>query len=474
MRFLPALVAGSRRSQLPLSDSSADCLGVLALAGASAQSAQLGEELVQRLKADPPLAVWATCLAWTQARFQPDSLADLAVWLAEHLGELLVWPDESGPPNEVPATDCDRFAEQVTRDLETAELVVQASKGEPGLSEGWAHLLATVAGAQDWLTITVEPPGDPPLECLPPWLAEDSRMARHVQAARRALDGAVEPNEGVELEACRMRADQGRREWLKVGTPLAACLPALCKKLARLAQLEHHFQEVLENEKLEAMAEFAAGAGHEINNPLAIIAGRAQLLLAEETDPERRRELAVANAQVKRAYEMIADMRLFARPPRPELKRFDLVRLADALVVELASQGAERSVVVRRMGDSGPLEIEADPTQLEVALRAMGKNALEWIAHNGQIQVDIRADDREVHIAVADDGPGLLPEHRRHLFDPFYSARQAGRGLGLGLSKCWRIVTNHGGRIEVESQPGQGARFTIHLPRQQGAGRLAP
>jgi len=71
--------------------------------------------------------------------------------------------------------------------------------------------------------------------------------------------------------------------------------------------------------------------------------------------------------------------------------------------------------------------------------------------------------EKEVRIHLRDDGPGLKPEERRHLFDPFYSARQAGRGLGLGLSKAWRIVSNHGGRIEVESQPGCGATFTIVL-----------
>ncbi len=60
-----------------------------------------------------------------------------------------------------------------------------------------------------------------------------------------------------------------------------------------------------------------------------------------------------------------------------------------------------------------------------------------------------------------------MPDERRHIFDPFFSARQAGRGLGMGLPKCWRIVTNHGGRIDVQSEPGQGAAFTITLPRRR-------
>src|SRR5437773_12387659 len=88
----------------------------------------------------------------------------------------------------------------------------------------------------------------------------------------------------------------------------------------------------LEEEKLAALAEFAAGAGHEINNPLAVICGRAELLLREETHPERRRDLATIHAQARRIYEMIADLMLFARPPQPALAPVDL----DGLLVELA------------------------------------------------------------------------------------------------------------------------------------------
>jgi hypothetical protein len=67
---------------------------------------------------------------------------------------------------------------------------------------------------------------------------------------------------------------------------------------------------------------------------------------------------------------------------------------------------------------------------------------------------------------VADNGPGIGPDVRRHLFDPFYSGREAGRGLGFGLPKCWRIARSHGGRIDVESTPGRGATFVVTLPRR--------
>jgi signal transduction histidine kinase len=238
---------------------------------------------------------------------------------------------------------------------------------------------------------------------------------------------------------------------------------SIADKLTRLTQLESDFQRTLEVEKLEAMAEFAAGAGHEINNPLTVISGRAQLLLREETDPERKHALALISAQAMRVYEMIADMMLFARPPRPERQSVELIKLIDDLVADFLPRCVRQQTSLCRTGELGAILIEADPAQLNVALRAMCQNSLEAIGSGGRIEIAVEQDN-EVRIRITDDGPGIKPEERRHLFDPFYSARQAGRGLGLGLSKAWRIVTNHGGRIEVESEPGHGATFTIVLP----------
>ena len=163
-----------------------------------------------------------------------------------------------------------------------------------------------------------------------------------------------------------------------------AWLPMTANDSARLDELESQFHEALEREKLAALAEFAAGAGHEINNPLTVIAGRAELLLKEETDPERRRSLALIAAQAMRVYEMIADMMLFARPPRPELQPVELVALVDGLIAEFAAAAERRETVIRRIGDSAPIHLEADPTQLSVALRALCQNALERSATAGR------------------------------------------------------------------------------------------
>jgi signal transduction histidine kinase len=228
------------------------------------------------------------------------------------------------------------------------------------------------------------------------------------------------------------------------------------------------FEERLEREKLAALMELAYGAGHEINNPLANIAARAQTLLQDETDPERRRKLLAIHRQAMRAHEMIADLMLFARPPQLEISAADLRQIVREVVDGERDLAAERSIeLVCEVGDA-PISVQVDATQLAVAIAAVIVNAVEAVGEQGRVVVIARewceGDVRSAEVIVRDNGPGISPTVRRHLFDPFFSGREAGRGLGFGLSKCWRIVTDHGGRIVVNNLEGGGAEFTILLP----------
>ena len=246
---------------------------------------------------------------------------------------------------------------------------------------------------------------------------------------------------------------------------LAALLPQLLASLERLETLERDFAGQLQREKLTSMQALAYGASHEINNPLANIAARAQSLLTGERDPQRRRSLATINSQAFRAHEMISDLMLFAKPPAPRKTACDLVELADQVVAELmeaaAAQGTRLS---HTTSSSGRLEVEADEVQIGVALRAICQNALEAVRKDGWVRVTASRDGGAPQLSVADNGPGLTDEAQRHLFDPFYSGREAGRGLGLGLSKAWRIMELHGGQILVESRPDSGATITLVFP----------
>lgn len=234
---------------------------------------------------------------------------------------------------------------------------------------------------------------------------------------------------------------------------------------ARLQQDERQRMD----EKLEALAEFAAGAGHEINNPLATIAGRARQLLQGETDPDRRRMLATIGGQALRVRDMIGDAMLFARPPRPELELVDLAEAIAGVVETLQPAAEERGCRLQFSCDS-TIPVPADPTQLAVVIGALLRNSLEAVTDGeGEIAVECSPGERDdlAVFVVTDNGRGLSEKDRRHLFDPFYSGRQAGRGLGFGLCKCWRIVSNHGGRIDVESRPGRTA-FRVFWPMAEG------
>jgi len=241
-------------------------------------------------------------------------------------------------------------------------------------------------------------------------------------------------------------------------------LAALAEKLGVPRTKYSVLTSFLLRQKLAALRELAYGLSHEINNPLANIAARAQTLLKDESDPARRKMLATINTQAFRAFEMIADLMLFAKPPALSLKRVDAFDLAAAVACELFAEAKEQGTALFCRGLLQPLEFEVDLVQLSVALRAVVRNSLEALRSGGRVDLSVGATEGSIFFRVTDNGPGLTDQARRHMFDPFYSGREAGRGLGLGLSKCWRVVELHGGRMEVASELGKGASVSLHIP----------
>lgn len=204
--------------------------------------------------------------------------------------------------------------------------------------------------------------------------------------------------------------------------------------------------------QLEALAEFAAGAGHEINNPLATIIGRAQLLLKDERDPQRRQMLLAIGAQAYRVRDMIGDAMLFGRPSAPELQPVDLARAVSDILSKQADDLASDRCTVRMEIPDG-LILRADSTQLAIVLSELLRNSRQALqsVDGGEIRVRANSRNEFAVFEIEDRGRGFSEIERHHAFDPFFSGRQAGRGLGFGLSKCWRIIQQHEGRIEIES-----------------------
>jgi signal transduction histidine kinase len=224
--------------------------------------------------------------------------------------------------------------------------------------------------------------------------------------------------------------------------------------------------------KLRALAEFAAGAGHEINNPLAVISGHAQYLRAHESDPARKSALEKIIAQTQRIHSLLRDLMQFARPPVPTLRPVDLVRLIDEVATSLAEEAQQHQVRlhIRETKDDTPpvappaCMILADAIQVKLALTCLIRNSIEAAGTEGWVRVRLEEIAGYVEVTIEDSGPEMPALQREHLFDPFYSGRPAGRGTGLGLPTAWSLVRQQGGDVFLASQTGEPTRFILRLP----------
>lgn len=213
----------------------------------------------------------------------------------------------------------------------------------------------------------------------------------------------------------------------------------------------------------ELLAEFSAGAGHDLNNPLAAISGRVQLMLREETDSGKRADLAVILTQVKRAQDMIADLRLVARPPQPVKRNFALgafwEKLRESYAVQLHEQGVEwtaepdcATLESGAVGGNYPGFLYADETQMTALFRALIRNSLRALGGPGFIRISWRMapESALLEVRVTDSGHGVPRELRPFIFDPYFSSYQSGRGLGFGLTKARIIAQMHGGDVTLD------------------------
>ncbi len=506
MRQLPKLTAGNSAWALPLSEVAASELADLFLRDTSQQGVeQQGveqqaraeqmarvEQLARIIAEEPPLVLWSVCFANLWRTTPPSGISSIASWLMEHGLSALQWSVDQRELK--PATD----RKQLERWFQLADKSVSVARSASRLADGedqeQLYLFALLHAAEQWLSscgpsVSV-PSCKPGITCMPTWLVQflqeigevppSTFLACAVTQAAGSLHATTTtdaPREDQAQDGESTHVDvepiKVRQRWLTADEHVGRLLPALTYRLARLRQLEDDFQRTLETEKLESLKALAYGASHEINNPLANISTRAQTLLREETDPERRRKLAVINSQAFRAHELIADMMLFAQPPELSVASVDLTALVDEVVAEISHEAEDQGTTIQRVTSDDPVTATVDGGHLAVALRALCNNSLEAIGMGGQIEIFVQPSDAPkdshggdwVEILVSDTGPGIPLEARGHLFDPYFSGREAGRGLGLGLSKTWRIVSEHGGRIDVDSQAKHGTTFTIRLPR---------
>jgi signal transduction histidine kinase len=261
-------------------------------------------------------------------------------------------------------------------------------------------------------------------------------------------------------------------------TALVAERALLDRRLERVAASFREFVESadarLEKRKFDALAEFAAGAGHELNNPLAVVVGRAQLLLTRTDDPEAARSLLIILNQARRAHRILRDLMFVARPPASRCRPFRPAEVLKASMREHEAECAARGVRLSIDVDDALPEVSSDPDALRHLNEILLRNAIDATPSAGSVEVRWAQSGDELAGSVADTGKGFGSGEAAHLLDPFYCGRQAGRGLGLGLARAARIAELAGGSLRWSSAPGQGSQFHVRLPISREPEKATP
>jgi len=234
---------------------------------------------------------------------------------------------------------------------------------------------------------------------------------------------------------------------------------------AMAAALSERERELVRSERLAAVGKMAAVITHEVRNPLSSIGLNAELLEEEvaKVSPEAVALSRAIGKEVDRLTAITEEYLRFARMPRPRLEREDVNGIVSGVVGFQKEDLASRGVRIETDLAEGLPGVDADEAQLRQALLNLFRNAADAMPGGGTLTVSTRAgDEGGIEVSVRDTGPGIPTEHLRKIFEPFFSTKEGGTGLGLALTH--QIIAEHGGRIAVESAPGQGTTFRLALP----------
>lgn len=239
--------------------------------------------------------------------------------------------------------------------------------------------------------------------------------------------------------------------------------------LALEEELSRQREALHQSEKLGALGEMLAGVAHELNNPLSVLVGQALLLQETATDDKIvTRAEKIGNA-ADRCARIVKTFLAMARQ-QPLNRRSTEVNAMVESALEITAFGVRAAgiSVSTRMGNNLPT-VWVDPDQINQVLTNLIVNAQHVLEkHDGEKRIHISSSYRkkgnEVVIKIRDTGPGIPPEIRSRVFEPFFTTKEVGAGTGIGLAFCHRIMEFHGGRIKLDSAPGEGAAFVVRIP----------
>jgi len=221
-------------------------------------------------------------------------------------------------------------------------------------------------------------------------------------------------------------------------------------------------ERLVRSERFAAIGEAAAYVSHEIKNPLMVIGGLARQVENKENDPPLKEKLHIIQTEVQRLENFLGDLRDFTRPATPVMQKININEVIHEVDALMKEEAKNRGVKLLERLDPHLPPLQADPNQMKQVLLNLVKNALEAMDSGGRVVLTSGAEDNQVWFSVEDTGGGMPPEVLEKIFNPFFTTKK--KGTGLGLAVIHKIVADHHGSVSVQSLPDQGTTFRIKLP----------